>query len=310
MTSAGVLALLTAFVFALSTVLQQRGTFQVAELSFRHPGSLVRLVLRPVWLASLGVMALGWVLQAAALDRGRVAIVQTFLTMTLVFALPLGVWLTAQRVIRREVLAAIAIVAGLAVFAVVGDPANGRSNAHDIEWIVATVAVTAACGAILLVGDRGTPSIRAAANGAVSGATAGLAAVMAKPVLTELHHGLGAVLSDPKLYILCVSGALGVVYQQFGLATGRLAPTVAAGSVASPLVSVLLGAVLLQERLEQPAWHVIVGLAGLGLALASAVVIATAQAGPAGAAEPREGALNSTSDGDGIIGASQPGGGR
>jgi drug/metabolite transporter (DMT)-like permease len=264
-------------VFALSTVLQQRGTLQVPELSFRHPGSLVQLVLRPVWLFSLGIMALGWVLQAAALDRGRVAIVQTFLTMTLVFALPLGAWLTAQKVTRREVVAAFAIVAGLAVFAVAGNPADGRSTAPGREWLAATLLVTAACAVMLLVGGRGTASRRAAANGAVSGATAGLTAVMAKPVLAELHHGLGAVLSDPKLYIVIVYGVLGVIYQQFGLATGRLAPTVAAGSVASPVVSVVLGAALLQERLERPAWHVVAGTAALGLALIAAVVIATAQ---------------------------------
>jgi drug/metabolite transporter (DMT)-like permease len=267
-------------VFALSTVLQQRGTLQVPELSFRHPGSLVQLVLRPVWLLALGIMALGWVLQAAALDSGRVAIVQTFLTMTLVFALPLGAWLTAQRVTGREIVAACAIVAGLAVFAVVGNPADGRSNAPGSQWLAATLLVTAACAVMLLIGGRGSASTRAAANGAVSGATAGLTAVMAKPVLTELHQGLGAVLSDPKLYIVIVYGALGVVYQQFGLATGRLAPTVAAGSVASPVVSVLLGAALLQERLERPAWHVVAGTAALGVALIAAVVIATAQKDP------------------------------
>ena len=263
--------------FALSTVLQQRGTLQVPPLSLSHPRSLLQLVLRPVWLLSLGIMALGWVLQAAALDSGRVVIVQTFLTMTLVFALPLGVWLTAQRVTRREIVAALVIVAGLTVFALVGNPADGRSNAPGSEWLVATVVVTAACGVILVVGDRGSPSARAAANGAVSGATAGLTAVMAKPVLAELHHGLGPVLSDPKTYIVIVYGALGVVFQQFGLATGRLAPTVAAGSVASPVISVLLGAAVLQERLERPSWHVVTAVAALAVALIAAVVIANSQ---------------------------------
>ena len=258
-------------------MLQQRGTLQVPELSFRHPGSLVRLALRPVWLLSLGIMALGWVLQAAALNRGRVAIVQTFLTMTLVFALPLGAWLTAQRVTRREVVAAIAIVVGVSVFAVVGNPADGQSNAPGGEWLLATLIVTAGCAVILWAGNRGTTSDRAAANGAVSGATAGQTAVMAKPVLAELHHGLSVLLSDPKLYIVIVYGALGVVYQQFGLATGRLAPTVAAGSVASPVVSVLLGAAILEERLERPAWHVVIGVAALAVAMIAAVVIANAQ---------------------------------
>lgn len=131
---------------------------------------------------------------------------------------------------------------------------------------------------------------------------------MAKPVLAELHQGLGAVLADPKLYILCVSGALGVVYQQFGLATGRLARQSPPDRWQAGWSACCWG-VLLQERLERPTWHVTIGLGGLAVALAAAVVIATAQAGPTGAVQPRQGALNSTSDGDGIIGASQPGGG-
>lgn len=265
--------------FALSTVFQQRGTFQVPDISLQNPMSLLQLVTRPVWLVSLVVMALGWVFQAAALDRGRVAIVQTFLTMTLVFVLPLGWWLTAQKVTRKEIVAAAVVVVGLAAFAVVGNPANGVSDAAPSDWLIATVAVTCGSAAVLWAGDRRGPSLKAAANGAVSGASSGLTAVMAKPLLTDLHHGgLGSVFADPKLYIFVIYGALGVIFQQFGLATGRLAPTVAAGSVVCPIVSVILGAAILQETLERPPWHVFVATAGLALAFAAATVIAFAQA--------------------------------
>ncbi len=271
------LALLAALAFALSTVMQQRGTYEVPNVSLRNPRSLLQLVRRPVWLMAFGVMLVGWAFQAAALDRGRVAIVQVFLTMTLVFALPLGVWLTKQHVTRREVIAAIVIVAGLSVFTRVGDPADGRDNAPSAAWLVATLVVTGFCAALVLMGDRGSLSFKAAANGTVSGATAGLLAVMAKPVLAELHTGgLSAALSDPKLYLVGIYAVLGVVFQQFGLATGKLAPTVAAGSVASPVVAVALGAALLEERLARPEWHVVVALAALGVALAAAVVIANA----------------------------------
>ena len=101
---------------------------------------------------------------------------------------------------------------------------------------------------------------------------------MAKPLLTDLHQGLSMVLADPKLYIFVVYGVLGVVFQQFGLATGRLAPTVAAGSVVCPTVSVILGAAILQETLQRPTWHVLVASTGLGLAFVAAVAIAFAQA--------------------------------
>ena len=182
------------------------------------------------------------------------------------------------------------IVAGLSVFAKVGDPADGRSTAPGPAWLIASLLVAGiTCVVILVIGDRGSLSTRAAANGAVSGATAGLLAVMAKPVLAELHTSITAVLTDPKLYLIGLFGVLGVVFQQFGLATGKLAPTVAAGSVASPIVAVALGAALLEERLARPDWHVVVALGALGIALGAAVVIATAPHADAGDA-PRQAA--------------------
>ncbi len=259
----------------MSTVLQQRGTFQVPNVSLGNPRSLLALFTRPIWLVALGVMLVGWVFQAFALDRGRVSVVQVFLTMTLVFVLPLGVWLTHQRVSAREVVAAIVIVAGLSVFTVVGDPATGRSNAPSAAWFVATAVVAFVCAAAIMYSDGGSPALRASANGMVSGATAGLLAVMSKPVLSELHTGITAALTDPKLYLVGILAILGVVFQQFGLATGKLADTVASGSVASPVVAVVLGAILLEEHLSSVHWRWIVAVVALALAMVAAVVIAT-----------------------------------
>jgi drug/metabolite transporter (DMT)-like permease len=85
------------------------------------------------------------------------------------------------------------------------------------------------------------------------------------------------MLSHWEPYALAIAGILGFVLQQVSLATGRLAPSVATVSVANPIVSVVLGALLLDERLERPTWHVVVAFVGLGIALAGAVVISLAQ---------------------------------
>ena len=70
---------------------------------------------------------------------------------------------------------------------------------------------------------------------------------------------------------------MGFYLQQVSLATGRLVPSVATVSVANPVVSVLLGVLVLQERLDQPpAWHVVVAVGGLATALLGAVVVASA----------------------------------
>jgi hypothetical protein len=66
------------------------------------------------------------------------------------------------------------------------------------------------------------------------------------------------------------------VIQQLSLATGQLAPAMAAVSVANPAVSVILGIVLFAERLTRPGWHVLVAVAALLAALGGAVLITLA----------------------------------
>ncbi len=73
-------------------------------------------------------------------------------------------------------------------------------------------------------------------------------------------------------------GVVGFLFQQLSLATGALVPSVATVSVANPVVSVMLGALVLQERLDRtPEWHAVIAVGALGMALFGAVVIASAR---------------------------------
>ena len=274
---AAALALAAAFLFALAAALQQKGALNLGEISLAHPGSLARLLGQTWWLVGTLALFVGYLLQAGALDRGRLAIIQPLLVTTVVFALPLGYFLTRQHVGRREVLGAAAIVVGLALYALFGDPAGGRDNAPGGEWAIAIVVLGAVSGALLAFGGRGGLTLKAAVYGTVAGILFGLSAALTKPTVEMLHDGVGVVLSHWEFYVLAVAGVLGFVLQQVSLGTGRLAPSVATVSVANPLVGILLGVLLLQERLSRPAWHVVVACIGLVLALAGAVLISLAR---------------------------------
>jgi len=79
---------------------------------------------------------------------------------------------------------------------------------------------------------------------------------------------------------MAVGGLGGFYIQQISLATGKLVTSVATVSVTNPVVSVMLGVLVLQERLDQPpAWHVVLAIVGLGLALFGAVLIASVSEG-------------------------------
>jgi drug/metabolite transporter (DMT)-like permease len=274
---ASILALVAAFCFALAAALQQKGALNLPQISLRNPASLARLAGQTMWLLGTAALLIGYVFQAAALDRGRLAIIQPLLVTTVVFALPLGYFLTKQHVGRREVIGAAVIVLGLALFAIFGDPAGGRENAPGDEWAIAIAVIAAVCCVLLLFGGRGGLTMKAAVYGTVAGILFGLSAALTKPTLDFLHEGIDELLSHWEPYALAIAGVLGFVLQQVSLGTGRLAPSVATVSVANPVVSMLLGIFLLDERLSRPAWHVVVACIGLGLALAGAVVISVAR---------------------------------
>src|SRR5688572_17459082 len=108
-----ILAIAAAALFALGTVLQQRAAMSedIEGDVGAGAGLMMRLVRRPVWLAGIGVDAIGFAGQAAALGIGRLAVVQPLLALQVVFALPLGARLSGQKIGRREI-AGAAIVTG------------------------------------------------------------------------------------------------------------------------------------------------------------------------------------------------------
>jgi EamA domain-containing membrane protein RarD len=76
---------------------------------------------------------------------------------------------------------------------------------------------------------------------------------------------------------MALGGIVGFYFQQLSLATGRLVTSVATVSVLNPVVSVMLGALVLQERLDRtPPWHAVVAVGALATALLGAIIIASA----------------------------------
>jgi drug/metabolite transporter (DMT)-like permease len=273
------LALVAAMCFALAAALQQRGQFALAVAGSAVQGlaGLSRLLAVPVWLLGTLVLLVGYGTQAVALDNGRLVVVQPLMVTTIVWALPLGHWLTSQHVARRQVLGAGVVVVGLAMFVLVGDPNQGVDDASSAGLVIAAV-VTCAVVALLMLWLRTgvAASARAAVLGLCSGLLFGLAATYAKPVLDDLQTGLAAAAGDWRTWALLGFGFAAFLIQQLSLATGQLAPAMAAVSVANPTLSVILGILLFQERLTRPGWHIVIAVVALLGALAGAVLITLA----------------------------------
>ncbi len=199
---------------------------------------------------------------------------------TIVFALPLGYFLTNQVVHRKEVWGAAIVVLGLAIFTVVGDAATGNDNAPADEWAIALVVFSLAAVALIVAGGRGTALRKAALYGAAAGVLFGLSASLCKPTMEILDaSGLDGVLESWEFYAFAVAGIIAFVVQQVSLATGKLAASVATVSVCNPLVGIIIGTLLLDERLAEPRWHKVIAYCGLAVALLGAVVISMSTEG-------------------------------
>jgi drug/metabolite transporter (DMT)-like permease len=216
-------------------------------------------------------------LQAAALDRGRVAIIQPLLVTAVIWAMPLGYFLTNQTITRRHILGAAIVVAGLAIFASFGDPAGGLDDAPGSAWLSAFVVLGTLCVCLLLFGRRGDLSARATVYGAIAGILYGVSATLMKPVVENLHtDGAASVLEGWEFWVMAIGGLGGFYIQQIS-ATGK--SSVATVSVVNPVVA-SCSACSSSERLDQPpAWHVVMAVAGLATALLGAVVIASVSEG-------------------------------
>ncbi len=122
-----------AFSYALASVTQQRARPSCLVAAF-DPAVLVRLVRARRWLLSLIAVICGYGLQAAALDVGRLVVVEPVFPIGLLFALLLAARAEGRRLRRAEWTAAIAAVAGLAVFLVAAQPSGGRGRPELARW--------------------------------------------------------------------------------------------------------------------------------------------------------------------------------
>jgi drug/metabolite transporter (DMT)-like permease len=275
--------LLAATGYALGTVLQQKGALQADE-AVTGLRFLVQLFRRPVWLIGGVVMAVGWIFQAVALHHGSLVLVQSLITLSLVIALPFGIWLTAQRVTRPVWAGAAALVIGILVFLSAGSPQSGTGTPGARDWWIAGCVSLGLALLLARIGAHRAGANRALAYGAGAGLGYGLATAVTKVFTDVFGSGLLAILSSWEVYVMVAAATMGLALNQSALRTGALAPAMAATNAVTLLACIALGIAVFHESFRQGTGHLTAVLAGLALALLGIVLLAAAPARlPAGA---------------------------
>lgn len=270
------LAFLAACGFALGNVLQQKGDVQ-ASAGAQDSRFLVQILRRPVWLAGLGCQVAGWVLQAFALKSGSLMVVQSVTTLSLVIALPLGAKITSQQVTRRVIIGAVAMVAGIVLFLVFGSPQGGTSQPDAAAWWSAILATVVVVGLLAGFGRRRAGAAKALLLGSAAGVLFALQAAVTKVFMTELGHGVAALLGDWTTYALVATAIAGFVLQQSALRTNVLAPAMASSNAVTLFASVIFGLTVFGESLSHGHGRLVPAIIGLALALIGIVLLAAAK---------------------------------
>ncbi len=272
------LCLLSAFLDALSNVLQQHEAEQVPDEQALRPSLLFSLARRGRWLAGLGVDAGGYATYAAALAIGAVSFVQPIISVSIPISLLLGARLYHRQLLRFDMVAAFLLCAGVAMFLYETDPASGLSVAPFGRWMIAgpvCLAVFALCvGSARVVGAAS----RAALLGVAAGTSFAVGAVLTKSFVDYLGQGVFAWVPHWEPYAMAACSITGFLVVQSAFQTGSLGASVGGMGAAQPVVAVVLGVVLLDERVDIASpFHGVVVLLSLVAAITGILALARAE---------------------------------
>ena len=245
-----VLALVTAFLYALSNVLELTEAEQVPDEYALRVGLMTRLVRRPRWLLGLLSDVFGYISQAGALALAAVVFVEPILALAIVFSLLLGAVMTKRRLRPGDWLSAAVLSAGLALFLYEVSPRGGHDFTPTNRAVIAGPIVAAVVLACITFArpTRGAP--RAALLGIAAGIAFGAAAVLTKGVVHYLGEGIFAWVPHWESYALALASIGGVIIGQSAFQTGALAASVGATESTAPISAAILGLVLLDERVS------------------------------------------------------------
>jgi drug/metabolite transporter (DMT)-like permease len=244
------LAVIAAFLDAVSNVLEIAEAEQISEDLSLKPRLITTLARRRNWLIGLFCDAGGFFAMAGALALGSVAFVQPILALALLMSMLLGS-LVQRRMIRKvEWVAAAVLCGGLATFLYEVPPRGGRDLVPFARWVIAGPAIA---GAIVLC-VAGGKLARGPAQSVLLGIGASIAfatsAVLTKSFMHYLAEGIFAWAPHWEPYAMAGVIIAGFVIMQSSFQTGHLAASVAGLQAPGPVVAVILGSTLLDETIS------------------------------------------------------------
>ncbi len=295
-----VLAVLAACANGLSFVLQRKANKQVPQRENLSPRLVWSLLHEPLWLGGIVALTAGFLLQASALGSGQLSLVEPVLVLELPIALVLSSRMSRQRLGLSEWLPAAGMTAGLAGLLYLLAPSPGKQvHVHWYVWL-AVIGMNLVLVGCLTAWARSRPTdqsnekssgpqggaLRAALLAIAAGSTFGLTAALMKAMTITLSRGFGELFTSWQIYAMVAAGVLGMFLTQSAMNAGRLIATQPGLTLSDPLISVLWGVTIFNERVRL-GWYVLGEVFCAGIIVAAVIALAHSPL-LSGADSPRE----------------------
>ena len=244
--------------FALASVQQQRSASKLPSLASFDAAVLLRLARSRQWLLSMIPVILGYAMQAAALDLGRLVIVEPVFPCGLLFALLLAARADRRGLTQAEWTAAAAAIAGLGVFLVAAQPSGGDRTASAGPLGLAAAGAVGVALMCCLIAVRVSAPRRALVLSIGGGLGVGVMDALTKTVATLAGtHRLG-IFGDVRTYLLALVGLLTFTMQQNAFRAAGLSASLPSFAVLEPVVGSILGLAIYHERVGSGGFRIAV----------------------------------------------------
>ncbi|HXL94418.1 MAG TPA: DMT family transporter [Streptosporangiaceae bacterium] len=272
-------ALVAAVLLGIGFVLQQYSAEQEPDSRFLSIKLIADLLRKPRWLAGIGCMIAGQLLQAWAIGHLELSLVEPLLSTYLLFALILAVPMSRQAFRLPEITGALILCTGVALLSVTRSAKPiGLSFGSFTHWPAAAVIAVIAYIAVQ-IGQTRHGQVRASLTGVGAGLVFGIQDAFTRQTLEVLQtHPWTVLFTRWSAYALVGAGVIGIWLMQNAFSAAPLRASLPAIAACEPLAGIALGIVVFGDRIQISPGMLAIEAGGIAALIVGVIAVARSSA--------------------------------
>jgi hypothetical protein len=267
-------AVLAALIVAVGEVVQQRMAAQAPPQDNLSPKLLLWLVQQPRWLAGIACTFAGDGAFSVAVGQGSVVVVEAVFVVRLLFALTLSAFWGSHRIPVKEMLGALAMVVGLAVFLLALRPSGHAIAVPDLRWSYGAGVPVAVAAGLAVASRRRVGAPRALLLGLGAGIVFGVQAALIQAAVHAMSRGgVLSILAGWQAYAVVAVALFGMLLVQSAFESAPLSDSYPGVVTAQLLCAIGIGLFVLNGRINLGPVNLALGLLALVILILGMVTV-------------------------------------